>query len=174
MTNAADYDALPTAALLSELLHFAPDDLAANRAGRLSDAQRALLRARQRDIIRPPLLTLGIFAALLFASRLLPTTNDGGFALVLALGGVVLALFVPPAIRDWQDLRADLEAGEVLSVTGSAAANEDSVLLLEVGGQSFRVSREVLLALDADPVYAVYYTARSRVVLAIEALDGRV
>lgn len=165
-----DDTALPTSDLPTAL-DFTPDDLQANRAGTLSDRQRATLAARRPGLdIRPALFYLGIAVVLavanLFANRSLLLITEAMFA----FSGLL-------SLLDYAYRRAEVrraaQRGIVAEVTGrtycSRALRRQAAPTLTIEDQTFAVSPAVWEAVPDGATYTVYYTPTARIVVAAEA-----
>lgn len=162
-----------------------PQSLDTNRAGRLSDGQRAALRAYDRGPIGNHLLVAAlcvVLAVVLFTSR-----SAAPHAALRPLAGVVaLAAAVGLVLRSFGiggRLAHDLGEGRVESVEGAVLKDRSSVgggsgrsvtvYALEVGGRRFFVSRGTHQAAPEAGIVRLYYLPKSRRVVNLERLADR-
>ncbi len=170
-----------TATPVSDLmaaLQFTSDDLAANRAGKLSDRQRERLRRSGRSIFYAAVglaLALSIGAALLIylgQRNESPILRLVGVALTV-INAVVLAVGVGSGLR----LRADLRAGQVVAVSGVvrrvvrvSGRSAAYVLAVELpqGTLRLNVSKAVFNSFQDGVRYHLYRTLSARLLVAAE------
>jgi hypothetical protein len=154
------------------IFNFTTDDLAANRAGRLTAAQAQFLRGQKlhrRQLYRFAGIVLGImFVAGLLAGGL---ADDLGIALLtlLIVGPLLLAVFLL-ARNVSRDLRRDAKNGVVVAVRGEIGTRDTGTdLLMLVGQRPFNIteSQYAQLRLAYGPVTA-YIAPESGTVLAVE------
>jgi hypothetical protein len=161
---------------LNDALHFTDDDLDANRAGQLSDAQRARLRAAfQRSLIVAfiALMGIGLTAAVLIYQ------GQRSDSLVLSIIGVSLTL-VNAAImgilaQSYIRLSADLRADSLLVTRGIVSHtvriySRAASYLLEIQGERLLVPKAVFFAFEDKQSYALYRTRASKTLLSAERL----
>ena len=160
---------------LANALRFNAEDLRANAAGRLSDAQAAFLDAQSRTDRRNRFLIALFFAAIGIFFTL--TAND---ALNVVLFAIVVGSLLNLALRDWKLVRADLTAGTVDAVEGGLASPPRRGLsmffqeptLVMVGKGRFHVEPAARKAFDSGRDYRFYYTPNARLIVGAEALDS--
>jgi hypothetical protein len=163
---------------LKAQLGFSPDDLAANRAGHLSAAQKARLR---HDRQRLALINAGIIcAAILLATLAIFFGLRGRSAILLVIGiGVTLcnAALVGILTRAVLRLTFDLNSEQVETLRGSAAhtvriiARRTAVYLVHIGDVRLAVDQALFDSFATGVRYQVYRAPRSATLLAAEALD---
>lgn len=165
-------------ATLAELLRFSLADLAANRAGTLSDAQRDRLTTQFRRAI-------AINGALIFFIILAATTliffGSQRSNAVLLLVGIALTIFNAGLVGVTAQLvmryRADTSASPLLVQEGEAKRilrlnprTRTSAYIVQVGGSEIRAAKPVFNAFSEHSRYRVYRTAGSKQVLSVEKL----
>ncbi len=163
---------------LAEALEFDDSDLAANRAGRLSDHQRARLRQSwYRGLgISFGLIAFGVLTAtaFLFLGWRTQTT-------VLTLVGITLTFFNAAVVgllaQAYLRYRGDTQAGTVTKLEGSAARtlkiNErarSAAYFVKIGEQELRVNKPVFNAFHDHGVYCIYRAATSKQILSAEQI----
>lgn len=160
-------------------LGFSPDDLAANRAGRLSDVQKARL---YRDRQRLALINAGIIVtAILLATLAIFFGLRGRSAILIVIGiGVTLcnAALVGILTRAYLRLSFDLNTAQVEILRGAAAhtvriiARRTTVYLVQIGAVRLQVDKALFESFATDAPYHVYRTPRSGIILAAEAFSA--
>ncbi|MBI1257618.1 MAG: hypothetical protein GC204_09120 [Chloroflexi bacterium] len=156
-------------------LNFDEDDLAANAAGSLSQAQRADLDAEQRRsalvvifIVLPMIAWLGIglyFGGLAAASLLI-------LAILAPIFAIPVLIYAAKLFR----LRRDAQAGDVRTAEGRVSLSMRAVsannvqCTLKVGDVKFMVKEKAFLAFKNGDPYSIYYTPYSRRILSVEWL----
>lgn len=157
-------------------LGYGADDLAENRAGRLSAAQRERLqRSARRALLIGALIVIGIGLAatvLLYLGRVSDSTilNIVGIALT-----VVNAVIVVVIAQNRGRITADLRAGTVSALTGTLTRtvrvqSRLVIYLLKVENQEIQVSRVVFAAFTDGGRYRLYRTPASKTLVGAEAL----
>lgn len=149
-------------------------DLDANHEGRLSPSQVVGLKAaRNEELFR--LALLAITSVLIALGFYWYTAHIAAPLAVLAIaGGLLLALEGPKLRR----LRHDLREAAVLAAEGridlALDARQNKVeYFLRVEGIRFPISKSNLLALKNGDPYRIYYTPRTKRIVAVEWLrDG--
>jgi hypothetical protein len=168
MTTATDTPSLKAA------LKFTDDDLAANRAGQLSAAQRSrLLASRQR--------ALWIGVGVLVVVVLLATTTlyigqvnrDPLFSFIGIAITICSAVISGVLIRNWYRLSADVSAGTVETLAGTVqhtvrVTGRSATYLFKVGEQVLTVPKPVFLSVRNGGRYRFYRTPVSRLLLSGE------
>jgi hypothetical protein len=165
---------------LAHALSFTPQDLAANRQGRLSPRQAACIRqVVNRDVART--ITLCV-AAFIILALLFNTPGVEGILWALLLSGVPLIasfLRLLPLSQDAAHARTEPVSGEVSAERWLPPfARRFQRLLrlrpgyyLSVGGDRFHVDRRTYQAFEQMPggrAYTLYHTPAARIVVAIE------
>lgn len=161
-------------AALADVLNFSDDDLAANRAGNLSDSQRArLTRGWQRTlwIIVGLVIGLGLLATiLLFLGQRNESPILGVIGIIITVvNAVLVGLGAQSYLRTTSDLRGgrvNIISGVVshtIRVTGRAAT-----YILKVDDQEIIVPKVVFFAFEDAKPYRLYRAPASKTLLAAE------
>lgn len=172
---------------LETLLKFTADDLDANRARRMSEAQLALIR----DKVGMTVMGFRFMAVLMFlvAAGIAIVKAISGFdavlLIVLAIFGVVGVVLLVSASRananvqkESSDPRVEQIRGRIAVVmTQSRSRNRQgrrvtgsASFRLEIGDEKFSIDRELYQYLeDTDGEFTVYYSALSRQILSMES-----
>lgn len=172
---------------LAAALEFTAEDLAANRDGVLSDAQREALRRKRRSFLLEGFGTFGVFGLVglgLTVSLAAMFSQNGepllGFLLIgvfVTLGFFVFWKPTRDTIRQargrWRDFEADLNKRGIGQVSGPVRLEimrrgRYSSFRLFIAGYEFVVSSETLLAFKNGEPYHVYFTAHTLILLAAE------
>ena len=173
---------------LMERLQFTPDDLAANRDGRLSAAQKTRLKAQVSALPLLRLLMASLPLAFVVMSLLTiigiddvdSMADPAAFAvlavvLATAAGMGLLLLFL--ILRRWSQSRRSVEEGVVHSVEGFVAVESDGrrpVLVVEdeSGQQSLLpVQSAAVNAFQGCERYRIYYLRLPKRIVSAECLD---
>lgn len=166
----------PPDAELMRLMNFTPEDLAANRQGRLSLIQRGrlLLQVDPAFLILAVLLTVGIVVG---PFGPVPIYQAAGLAVVLA----ILLLLNRPGVR----LLLDALAGQVDAISGPLSVKiyqHDQRTFLGMMQQKFAngVIDDVTFVVPVGMAEShqgkpmqMYYTPRTRQAVSGEALNGK-
>ncbi|MBI1256489.1 MAG: hypothetical protein GC204_03370 [Chloroflexi bacterium] len=152
-------------------LDFTLEDLEANREGRFTDSQRALLRrALLRDTLIYGLLSLlplgGIIVLLSGAAEHAP--NGVILAILIILSGLLIVYIA----RQFYATRADL-AREVKVAVGEAGLHNlgRGGFGLSIGQQNFLISKSLYAAFAEGKFYRVYYAPRLKRILSAELAE---
>jgi hypothetical protein len=153
---------------------FDEDDLAANQAGHLSQKQAIRLKsARNSEIYR---LVLPAFVSLLIALGFFRyTASIIVFLTVVAIAILMMLAINGPKLYRW---RADLLEEAILSAEGRIYLSLDTRrkkvgYFLRLGGVWLSIDKAKFLALKNGDPYRIYYTRRTKHILAVEWLrDG--
>ncbi len=160
-----------------------PDDLAANQAGRLSDAQRRRLSAFARSDHKNELvgtLVLGGLAVLLFTEHG-PATNTLLRLAVASASAVGAVLFLVRALTGTDALSRDLTDTHVQRVEGAVERQEyrgtgrgstPPSYYLAVGGKRYHAFRDAYDAAPEAGYVALYLLPHSGRVVNLERLPG--
>ncbi|HEY2887451.1 MAG TPA: hypothetical protein VGJ17_02465 [Candidatus Limnocylindrales bacterium] len=158
---------------------FPADALAANQAGKLTDAQRSLYRGDDRSTRKTELyLAVG---AIVIAVLLITSTGPGPNAalrpLFAAICVVVAAILAFRATLAPDSLSRDLATGSVVAIDGavlrsSREGKNTEWFYLTVAGQRFEVPRSVYNACPEAGYVRVYYLPRSKKVVNLEVLPN--
>jgi hypothetical protein len=165
--------------VLARTNRFRVEDLAENRQGRLTNAQKFRL---WRRILQPVLifaLVLLVFAALFVA---LVAVDENGYYLRAVLresgwriGLILLALLFLTVAFLWRSskLILDLRDGSVASAEGHVAKvfstyYRGSAMFYVINDLRFKVSNQAYNALVEHVTYRIFYTPRSKFLVSIE------
>ena len=161
-------DKLMNDSSLAAQLGFSPDDLAANRNGKLSDYQRGRLRFM---LLRDTLL-YGLFALVPFVILVVLLTAQSSSPFVLLILALLVLAFVVYIVNLQRSTRADL-SGEVKVVTGRVDLRDvgRGIYRIGVGQQNFQVSAKVYYAFADGRFYRVYYTPNLKTILSAESAE---
>jgi hypothetical protein len=177
MHDAQPVIAMPTPDLMTAL-NFTPDDLAANRAGVLSDAQRERLRRSGRPLFYG---VVGLALALMTGAALLIYLGQRGAAPILSLVGVSLtainAVVLAVGVGSQLRLREDVRGGRVVTLSGIvrrvvrvSRRSAAYVLVVELpeGALRLNVSKAVFNSFQDGARYHLYRTPSARLLVAAE------
>jgi hypothetical protein len=171
------------------VLNFTEADLAANRQGRLSEAQKARLRARIAQTAILGLLVASLPLTFVVVSIGILTTSDqfGGSSESSSLVVVVVILIIMAALGliplsatlpVWRRARRALADGVVAAIDGSidfeAIGSKRFALIVEdeAGRElQFNVKKGAHKAFDNSARYRIYFTPLLGHVVAAEQLD---
>lgn len=159
---------------LADAFAFTTEDLAANRAGRLSQRQVEALRRRERRAsVIVLLFTLGM--AVVPALALLVFALAGnmpmiGLSVFLLVGLPMLGYWVADSERRrWRrDRTGDVAASIYGPVWPASASGRTGHPRIRIENLEFEVSPEQLAAFQPGVTYSVYYTPRTRTILSVE------
>jgi hypothetical protein len=159
---------------LAEALNFTPDDLAANRAGRLSAAQAERLNRSWRRTLWIVIGLVVLFG--LVATTLLFLAQRQESPVLTAVGIVVTvvnAATVGLGAQSYLRTSGDLRRGEVAVVSGAVShtirvTGRVLTYVLKVEGQELIVSKAVFYAVDDAKAYRFYRAPSSRALLSAE------
>ncbi len=164
---------LPT---LVEALGFTDADLAANRAGRLSDAQKQRLTKGWRRTLS---IFIGVIAAVGFAATLALFLGQRNNSPVLTVVGIALtlinALTVGIGAQSYLRTSRDLRSGSVAAVSGVVShtlrvSGRLATYVLRLDGEEVIVPKPVFFAIEEGKPYRLYRAPVSKTLLAAEAL----
>lgn len=168
--------AVPPVESLMPALGFHSGDLAANRAGRLSEDQHGRLRAMR---LRSGLIGGGLFllfaliaTGLLFVAQQHDTPILGLVGLLVTVANVII---VGMFGRGWMRLSADLRRGNVAATSGPMErvlrpAGRLHNYALRINGVEFVVNKETFKLFRHEIPYTLYSTPYSHILLAAEPL----
>ncbi|MFN8528243.1 MAG: hypothetical protein U0670_06505 [Anaerolineae bacterium] len=163
---------------LSDVLHFTDDDLAANRSGALSPAQRQRLeRMWNRSALIGGITVLGI----IFGATFLIFIGQRNESSVLTVIGLVLTvvnagivgLLAQSRIRLNQDLRLSVSSTQGIIAHTVKVFNRTATYILEVNGERLLVSKPVFFAFEERTAYILYRTAANKTLLSAEKETDR-
>lgn len=160
---------------LMQQLDFTADDLAANRAGRLSERQTAALRAKRTRSIA---LGAGILLVMALAATACIFAGIRGSAILLVIGiglTITSAAITGTFARHWLRLSADLRHESVSAFSGMLERVVKPVnrrivtYLLRVDGAEFNVDKETFKAFAHEAPYTLYRARYTGTLLSAEA-----
>ncbi len=166
----------PVNTKLMDILNFSAADLAANQAGRLSEAQSARLRRIWRRTLA---IIVGLVLAVgLTATILLFVAQTNGSAILNFIGialTVINAVIVGLGAQSYLRTSGDLRAGQVAAVSGPVSrtirmAGRSATYVLKVDGQELIVAKPLFGLIEDGKPYRFYRAPASRTLLAAEAL----
>jgi hypothetical protein len=158
---------------LSLRLNFNAEDLAANRAGRMTEKQVKLLEIKriplmQRAWIVGFLSSLAIIAWLLQLSAAIASSSRTApvllFAFLLGLAGMGLSAFI--LYRTITAINEDIAVKQVQKVSGQPKSSQTPRLI--IGDLPLAVTPEVFIHFKPHEYYTVYYAPNSKIVLSAE------
>ena len=142
-----------------------PEDLAANRAGRLGPRQR---RDLERRIVARAGVTVVAIAPLLVLAYIGPLWTK------VAVVALVMLVAVAVVVRVEQQIRAARQPGVVACLSGAVTPallfRQNAGWWLTVQGRSFRAPIDVT-HIDEETGYQVYYLPAAHRIVAIEPLE---
>jgi hypothetical protein len=170
-----DYANLPIyRGALADAVGFSPDDLAANRAGRLSTAQRASLL--RDDRIRVGFVGLcGVAATASFVMAVtfgLSELRALKFWVFAAFFAIAAGIGVKSAEQLWRDVRTGVVSGVegfVSSTLDQSGSAQEYYWVVQ--GRRFSVTGDMYTVLEAGR-YWLYFLPRTRRVMSVEPLEG--
>lgn len=174
---------LLTCEQLMVLFQVGPDDLAANRAGRMGERQRhllmrkaRLLRAIMLLVVLPFIVLMGVVSVWAFV--------DGPpvFGVVmLGLMGLTGWLTLRAYNAQMRPIRAGIDAGVVEQISGACTAHTRTtgsgrvwitVYWLDVDGRRILITKQQYIRLKSAPgAYTVYYDPATNETVAMEPLS---
>jgi len=167
---------IPPVEALMQALQFSPQDLDANRAGKLGAQQRKRLQTRQN---RAALIGLSGFIVFALLATTFLFIGQQNAAFIFTLMGmaitIVNALFVGIFARQWMRLRVDLRDGAVEIISGTMervvrAHGRVHNFVLRMDHAQFSVKKELFNLFRHKVSYRLYRTPHSKVLLAAEPL----
>ena len=159
---------------LTEILNFSADDLEANRAGRMSEAQQQrLTRGWRRTlwIVIGLVIVFGLAATtILFVAQ---RNNSPVLNVIGVLLTVINAGIVGLGAQSYLRTSSDLKGGRVTTISGSVShtirvSGRVATYILKVGDQSIVVSRLVFFAVEDGKAYHFYRAPSSKTLLSAE------
>ncbi len=166
--------------LLAAALDFTEDDLDANRLGVISVRQHDRLAAQaRRSVVRFGWVTGGV-AILMLCFMVQAATIAypiDFFVVLLWLSSLLLLLGLFMVHRRRRPLVADIRQARAASAEGRVTLNIEggsgsTSYTLEIGGERFTITQQVLLALKNGDPYILYYLPNTHQVLSAEWLRG--
>jgi len=168
-------------------LRFTAEDLSANRAGRLSDAQQVLVRSKQRSYVRNGGIALAVMWAIFTALLIVSVISEGAKPQDLAVLPFVIAgmtlIFAAVGVGSRIHAR-ELLRGQIRMVEGQAVTKRAKYTtrygrgisyVLRIGRQKFLMTSERELdAFETGAHYRVYYIWYTplHILLSAEALGA--
>lgn len=152
---------------LMQALNFNEDDLAANREGRLSKAQRNLLYSHQ-NVQNTWILLSFLTGCPLMLVLLLAASRLGALILVpvMVIGLAVATWFF---LSQRQRFARDLaDAVHVLEGPVQLDVISESTYIVAIGDQELSVKKAAFLAFKNGDPYRIYYAPHSKTVLSVE------
>lgn len=155
-------------------LEFTADDLAANRAGYLSETQLDRLRARRKRSIA---IGIGIMLTLAFIASLciFGGIQSSGVLLIIGVGlTLISAVITGTFARYWMRLSADIRENTVSAFSGQLERVVKPVnqrvmtYLLRVGGAEFAVTKEQFKAFSHETPYTMFRAKYTGMLLSAE------
>jgi hypothetical protein len=165
-----------SAADLTTLLKVDSTDIAANRDGHLSEAQRDRLHGLRA---RTGWIGAGVVLLTTLAAALLLFFGEQQDSVVLRYVGIGVTLCNAAAVglfaRQWLRLSADLRGGQVASAAGSLRhtiriSGRVAVYIIEVDAVRFTVDKSIFFGFEEGRRYRLYWSPAARVLLAAEPL----
>ena len=159
---------------LTEILNFGEEDLAANRAGQLSEAQKYRLTRGWR---RTLWIVIGLVIALgLGATTILFVAQRNDLPVLSVIGvlmTVINAGIVGLGAQSYLRTSSDLKNGRVATVSGVVShtirvSGRVQTYILKVGGENVVVSRLVFFAVEDGKAYHLYRAPTSKTLLSAE------
>lgn len=161
---------------LMQALGFTPDDLAANRAGKLSAMQDYVLRVRRRRSIGVGVLVL-LFNVFIASLLIFIGSRDGGSVILTLLGiGVTIcsAALMGLFTRYWLRLSADIRGGTVQTATGPLERVIKPVsrsvvnYMIRVEAVEVFISKEAFEVFEHEQPYTLYRAPYTGMLLSAE------
>lgn len=161
-------------AALADVLNFSADDLAANRAGELSVAQKARLARGWR---RTFWVILGLVVGFGLAATILLFLGQRNQSPILSLIGVTItvinAVIVGLGAQSYLRTSSDLRGGRVVTVSGVVShtirvSGRVATYVLKIDRQEIVVSKPVFFAVEDAKPYRLYRAPASKTLLAAE------
>lgn len=163
-----------TIGTLTETLNFTPDDLDANRAGKLSEAQKARLTRNWR---RTLWIVIGLVVVCgLGATILLFVGQQQGSTILSAVGVLVTflnAATVGLGAQSYLRTSRDIREGRAAELSGVVShtirvSGRVATYILNVGGQQMVVPKPVFFAVEDGKPYRFYRAPVSKTLLSGE------
>jgi hypothetical protein len=162
---------------------WAPADLEANRAGRLSPAQIATVRARMRSYVRRIALWTSVLPVIALVGAVVGVVcqHEPGFLVLPAMAAFVCYPLLLWVASRAHAVRGDLEAGRLAEIsgeidgmftnntTGQARVRIGSTRMECFGPRSDQGWQETRHFIARTTVVRIYYLQRSRLIVAAES-----
>lgn len=155
---------------LREAFGFTADDLVANRAGRLTEQQKVILKDRRGSALISSLvicILVSIFLIFVVEKRDVVTIL-AIFAFVAFVGG----LFIWLELQSWSD-DSNSDQIEVICAPVRLEVREGwryrpTSYGFTIGSETFSLTKDQLFALEHGRDYCIYYTPRTKTILSME------
>lgn len=162
--------------LLAQAIGFSDVDLSANRDGKLSISQVAMLKRRRDRVMY--IAIVAFFGLTILATLFLFIGSKPDGSVILTVIGIGLticnALVVGIFFRAWLRMNADIQVGCVLAVTGKL----ERVLkpfnrrvmnyMIRIETVEMYVTKEMFKAFEHHAVYTLYWTPYNRILVSAE------
>jgi hypothetical protein len=159
---------------LTEALNFSEEDLQANRAGRLSEAQKYRLTRGWR---RTLWIVIGLVIVLTLGATTLIFVAQNNDLPVLNVIGVLMTIInagiVGLGAQSYLRTSSDLKGGKVATISGVVShtirvSGRVATYILKVDNQNVVVSRLVFFAVEDGKAYHLYRAPSSKTLLSAE------
>ena len=164
-----------TTPTLMQVFNFTPDDLTANRDGKLGEVQRYHLSVRLRQSV---LVGVGILLALALVATFCLFYGSRQDSPVLTLTGIGVTLCSAAVMgnfaRGWLRLNADLSGGAVQRHHGALervikpVTRRVVIYLIRVDGAEFNVGKDAFKLFTHGKIYTVYRAPHSGQMVGVE------
>lgn len=161
---------------LMQVLGFTPDDLNANRAGKLSEMQHYRLRVRRRRSVGIGVLVL-LFTVFVASLLIFMGSRADGSAILTLVGiGVTIcsAALMGVFMRHWLRLSGDIRGGMIQTTTGELERVIKPVsrrvlnYMIRVGEAEVFVSKEAFQVFEHEGHYTLYRAPYTGTLLSAE------
>lgn len=168
--------------LMQQMMGFTSNDLAANRAGQMSERQcHALQVQRQRRMVEFSLALGGVLIFFMLMSLSILTAGEGGVLLaVLFLASVFGRAAARNSIwRFWRGVGSDLQTARASMVYGRVYVDISRLRAVQIyhlhvaargRARSFEIDEETSKLFEVGQPYRIYFAPQSGVILSAEAL----
>jgi len=164
---------------LMQVLGFTPDDLEANRAGRMSAMQHYRLRLQRRRSIFLGALVLLVVTLIASLSIFAGSRQDGSAILTVIGIGVTIcnAALMGVVVRHWLRLTMDIRDETVQMTSGALERVIKPVTrrvvntLIRVDGMEIMVSKEAFGAFEHGSSYTLYRAPHTGRLLSAERVE---
>ncbi len=166
----------PDRLTLPEALNFSEQDLAANRAGLLSEAQSWRLAQGWRRTLWIIIAIVIVFGLAATVMLFLAQRNNSPILNVLGIIVTLInAVIVGLGAQSYLRTSSDLNAGRVAEISGMVShtirvSGRVATYVLKVDDQELIVSKPVFFAVDDGEVFRFYRAPASKTLLAAEPL----
>jgi hypothetical protein len=163
---------------LMDAFKFSAADLAANRSGNMTDAQKLVLRDQQQFYF----VSYGLFSAIFFVVFIASIVHFDSYSNSVLLTSVMMTLisgglflnFTFMLITKVRKVQIDITEATIASVAGRLSfyvINSRNVIYqIEIKDVRLNITQKAKTLLTQGQSYAVYYAPKSHIVLAIVAL----